>query len=279
MAETQVPHLDIRELVSHIKDGDTVAIPTMLSDFSGVAMEATREIIRRRIKGLNIVCVPSSNLQADMLIGAGCVASIQAGAVLLYEYGPANRFQDGLRKGTFVLKEATCPAIQAALTATEKGLPFMPLRGILGSDILRARADEWKVIDNPYPPHDPIVIVPAIRPDVALFHAPLADRFGNVWVGRRGSFKLMAHAARQTLVTYEKLYDGNLFEDADKVPGVVSVNYVTAVSHQPRGSWPLHFGKDYPEDIAHMKIYAEASRTQEGFDRYLEEYVFEKELA
>ena len=63
------------------------------------------------------------------------------------------------------------------------------------------------------------------------------------------------------------------------MPGVVSVNYVTAVSHQPRGSWPLHFGKDYPEDIAHMKIYAEASRTQEGFDRYLEEYVFEKELA
>jgi glutaconate CoA-transferase subunit A len=242
-------------------------------------MAATREIIRRRIKGLNIVCVPSSSLQADMLIGAGCVASIQAGAVLLYEYGGASRFLEAQKTGKIVLKESTCPAIQAALTASEKGLPFMPLRGILGSDILRHRADEWKVIDNPYPPHDPIVIVPAVKPDVAIFHAPLADRHGNVWVGRRGSLKLMAHASKKTLVTYERLYDGNLFDDADKVPGVISVNYVTAVSHQKRGAWPLHYGADYPEDVEHMKKYAEAAKTQQGFDAYLDEYVFQKELA
>jgi glutaconate CoA-transferase subunit A len=279
MPDTSVPHVDIRELVSHIKDGDTLAIPTMLGDFSGVAMAATREIIRQRIKGLNLVCVPSSSLQADMLIGAGCVASLQAGAVLLYEYGAANRYLEAQRSGRLLIKEATCPAIQAGLTAAEKGVPFMPLRGILGSDILRERSGEWKVIDNPYPPHDPIVIVPALQPDVALFHAPLADRLGNVWVGRRGSFKLMAHAARQTLVTYEHLYDGNLFDDADKVPAVISVNYVTAVSHQPRGAWPLHFAPDYPEDVAHMKIYAEAAKTQQGFDAYLDQYVFEKELA
>ena len=279
MTETSVPNVDIHELVGHIKDGDTLAIPTMLGDFSGVAMAATREIIRRRIKGLNIICVPSSSLQADMLIGAGCVASLQAGAVLLYEYGSAHRFLEALRTRKIVLKEATCPAIQAGLTATEKGLPFMPLRGVLGSDILRQRSDEWKVIDNPYPPHDPIVIVPALNPDVALFHAPLADRLGNVWVGRRGSLKLMAHAAKQTLVTYEHLYDGNLFDDPDKIPGVISVNYVTAVSHQKKGAWPLHFGTDYPEDVAHMKIYAEAAKTQQGFDAYLDQYVFEKELA
>jgi glutaconate CoA-transferase subunit A len=279
MTGSQVPHVDIRELVGFIKNGDTLAIPTMLGDFSGVSMAATREIIRRGITGLNIVCVPSSSLQADMLIGAGCVASIQAGAVLLYEYGSASRFIEAQKTGRIVIKEATCPAIQAGLTASEKGLPFMPLRGILGSDILAHRSDEWKVIDNPYPPHDPIVIVPALRPDVALIHAPLADRLGNVWVGRRGSLKLMSHAAKKTLVTYERLYDGNLFDDVDKVSGVLSLNYVTAVSHQPRGAWPLHYGTDYPEDVEHMKVYAAAAKTQDGFNRYLDEYVFEKELA
>jgi glutaconate CoA-transferase subunit A len=215
-----------------------------------------------------------------MLIGAGCVASIQAGAVLLYEYGAAGRFHEAQRNGSIRVKEATCPAIQAGLTASEKGLPFMPLRGILGSDVLKHRADEWKVIDNPYPPHDPIVIVPAIKPDFALFHAPLADRQGNLWVGRRGSFKLMAHAAKNTIATFERYYDGNLFDDSDKVPGVISSDYITALSHQEKGAWPLHFGQQYGEDTAHMAIYAQAAKTREGFADYLEKYVMtEKAVA
>jgi glutaconate CoA-transferase subunit A len=242
-------------------------------------MAATRALIRKGVKNLQLVCVPSSSMQADMLIGAGCVASIQAGAVLLYEYGPAARFVEAQQTGSIVVKEATCPAIRAGLDAAERGLPFMPVRGIIGSDILRHRSDEWKVLENPYPPHDPIVIVPAIRPDVALFHAPLADRHGNIWVGRRGSLKLMARAAKKTLATFEYLYEGSLFDDPEKIPGLVSANDVTAIAHQPHGAWPLHFGKDYPEDAAHMAIYARASRSPETFADYLDEHVFEKAAA
>jgi glutaconate CoA-transferase subunit A len=265
-------HTDINVFVGHIADGDTVAIPTMLGGYSGVSMVATRALARRGIRGLNIVCVPSSSLQADMLIGAGCVASIQAGAVLLYEYGPAARYVQAFHDGSITVKEATCPAIQGGLTAAERGLPFMPVRGILGSDILANRPD-WTVIDNPFPPYDPVVVVPAIRPDVTLIHAPMADRHGNLWIGQRGSLKLMAHASAKTLATFETLYDGNLFESPDKVPGLIAAPYVTALSHQPGGYWPLHFGPDHPEDVAHMKIYAAASQTAEGFKAYLEQYV------
>ena len=80
MTEPSPALTDIAGLVAHVNDGDTIAIPTMLGDFSGVAMAATRALIRRGVKGLHIVCVPSSSLQADMLIGAGCVTSIQAGS-------------------------------------------------------------------------------------------------------------------------------------------------------------------------------------------------------
>ena len=72
----------------------------------------------------------------------------------------------------------------AGLVAAQKGIPFMPIRGIIGSDLMKASSD-WKIIDNPFAPGDPIVVVPAIRPDVALFHAPEADRFGNVRIGRQ----------------------------------------------------------------------------------------------
>ena len=81
------------------------------------------------------------------------------------------------------MKDATCPALHAAFQAAEKGVPFMPLRGLIGSDLLAHRPD-WKVIDNPFDDDDPIVLLPALKPDVALFHAPIADRDGNVWIGR-----------------------------------------------------------------------------------------------
>ena len=90
----------------------------------------------------------------------------------------------------------------------------MPLRGLIGTDVLKHRPD-WKVIDNPFGNGDPIVLLPAIQPDVALFHAPMADRDGNVWIGRQRELVTMAHAAAKTVVTVEKLHDGNLLEDRD----------------------------------------------------------------
>jgi glutaconate CoA-transferase subunit A len=275
--QDEAKFIGIDELVSHIHDGDTLAIPTMLGDFSGVSMVATRAIVRRRIRNLDLVCVPSSSLQADILIGAGCVRSIQAGAVLLYEYGAASRFVGAQRSGQIVVKESTCPAIQAGLAASEKGIPFMPVRGIIGSDIVQERSSEWKVIENPFAPDDPILVVPAIKPDVTLFHVPLADRYGNLWIGRRGSFRLMAHASRRTVATVERIFDGSFFDDPEKIPGIIPATYVTAVSHQPRGAWPLHFGKEYPEDVAHMRAYAAAALTDEGFAAYLQKHVLQPE--
>ena len=88
----------------------------------------------------------------------------------------------------------------------------MPLRGLIGSDVLKYR-DDWKVIDSPFGNSDPIVLLPAIKPDVALLHAPMADRFGNVWIGRQRELATMAHAAEKTIVTVEKIHDGNLLDD------------------------------------------------------------------
>ena len=130
----------------------------------------------------------------------------------LGEFGPAPRFTAAVTSGTIRIKDATCPALHAAFQAAEKGVPFMPLRGLIGSDLLAHRPD-WKVIDNPFGNDDPIVLLPALKPDVALFHAPLADRDGNVWIGRDRELATMAHAAAKTVVTVEKLHDGNLLDD------------------------------------------------------------------
>jgi glutaconate CoA-transferase subunit A len=148
----------------------------------------------------------------------------------------------------------------------------MPIRGIIGSDVLAYRAD-WKVIDNPFAADDPIVIVPAISPDFALFHAPEADRFGNVRIGRRRELATMAYAAKTTLVTVERIRETSLFEDERDAAGVLPALYVSQVAIAERGAWPLGLWGEYPADSAEIARYAQMARTPEGFRAYMDGFL------
>ncbi|HEY7662924.1 MAG TPA: CoA transferase [Xanthobacteraceae bacterium] len=265
----------LEEALAPITDGCVLAVPR---EVAGVAMAATRALIRKRARGLHLVTLPTSSLQADLLIGAGCVADIETSAVSLGEFGPAPRFTAAVLEGAIKVKDATCPALHAGLQAAEKGVPFMPLRGLIGSDLLAHRPD-WKVIENPFGTNDPIVLIPAIRPDVALFHAPLADRDGNVWIGRDRELATLAHAAAQTVVTVEQLHDGSLFDDPRLAAGALGAVYVEAVAVVPRGAWPLGLADHYSPDPAHLAEYARMARTPEGFAAYLDRHVHDRRAA
>jgi glutaconate CoA-transferase subunit A len=268
-----VPSLD--EALASVTDGCSLLVPR---EGCGVAMAATRALVRRGIDRIALIAVPTSSLQADLLIGAGCVATIEAAGVSLGEFGPAPRFTAAVLAGRITVRDTTCPAVHAGLQAAEKGVPFMPLRGLLGSDLLKYRPD-WRVIDNPFAVNDPIVLLPALQPDVALFHVPLADRFGNVWIGRERELLLMAHAARRTIVTAEALFDGNLLADPLRGPATLAGFYVEAVALAPRGAWPLALPDHYAVDEAHIAEYVQLAATPAGFDRYLDRYVHERRAA
>jgi glutaconate CoA-transferase subunit A len=241
-------------------------------------MAATRALIRRGVKRLHLVTLPTSSLQADVLIGAGCVATLETSAVSLGEFGPAPRFTAALLAGAIRMRDATCPALHAQLQASEKGVPFMPLRGLLGSDVLAHRPD-WKVVDNPFGNDDPIVLLPALKPDVVLFHAAMADRAGNVFVGTQRELITLAHAAQKTVVTVEKIHDGDLLRDPLYAAGTLPGFYVEAIAVEPRGAWPLPLPDQYSIDAAHLKEYAQLAATSEGFAQYLDRYVYEKRAA
>ena len=258
-------------LAARVRDRAMVAVPR---DTSGVSMAATAALIRARARGLHLVCVPTSGLQADLLIGAGCVATIETSAVTLGEFGLAPRFTAAVKAGTIELKDATCPAIHAGLQAAQKGIPFMPLRGVLGSDLVSHR-DDWKVIDNPFAEAagDPILLLPAIRPDVALFHAPRADRHGNVWIGPQRELMTMAHAAKETLVTVEAIVEGDLLASDETAAGTIPSLYVSAVAEAEFGARPLAFWDAYPAEAAQISDYARLARSEDGFARYVARYM------
>jgi glutaconate CoA-transferase subunit A len=154
----------------------------------------------------------------------------------------------------------------------------MPLRGLIGSDLLAQRVD-WKVVDNPFGNNDPIVLLPALKPDVALFHAPLADRDGNVYIGAQRELVTMAHAAAQTIVTVEEIHDTDLLSDPRFAAGTLPGFYVEAVAVEPRGAWPLPLPDRYGIDAAHMSEYARLAATPDGFAQYLDRYVHAKRAA
>lgn len=290
MSPTAAPVISLDALAASIPNGAKIALPP---DYSGVAMAATRAILRRAkphskpLRDLHLVAVPVVGIQADMLIGAGAVACVEAAAVTLGEHGLAPRFMAALKSGDIEMRDATCPAIHAGLQAAEKGIPFMPLRGIIGSDLLRVRPD-WTIIDNPLAEtgplsesgvRDPIVILPAIRPDIALFHALKADKHGNVWVGIRRELMLMAHASRATYVTVERIEDVDFMANPETAAGTIPSLYISSLTIAPNGAAPVGLVGAYEPDRAGLAEYAAAARTADGFNAWLARALDERVLA
>jgi len=263
-------------LAAKVTDGAKIALPP---DYSGCANALWRAVIRRGVKGLHLIGVPVFGYHGDLLIGAGCVAVAETSAVTLGEHGLAPRFTAAVKAGAITVKDATCPAIHAGLQAAERGAPFSVMRGLIGSDIL-ARRDDWRVIDNPFGENDPVVAIPALTPDLAVFHAAKADRLGNVFVGVRRELMVMAHAARDSLVTVEEIVDGDLTRDPATAAGTIPGLYVTAVAEAREGAWPQGLpGTDTVADHDHLARYAEMARSEEGFAVYLGEFVTGREAA
>ncbi len=237
-------------LAARIPDGALVAIPP---DNSLPSVAIAKALVRRGARGLRLLGVPVSGFATDILIGAGCVAEVETSAVSLGEAG----------------------AIHTMLQAAEKGVPFMPLRGLIGSDILANRPD-WKVVPNPFAEDgaDPIVLLPAKQPDFAVFHAVMADEAGNVWLGRRRECATIAHASRAALVTVERVVEGNFLEDERLAAGAISATYIDAVAVAQRGAHPVALLDEYGFDAAYVADYARAAKTTEGFRAWLDREVF-----
>jgi glutaconate CoA-transferase subunit A len=156
--------------------------------------------------------------------------------------------------------------------AGSMGAPFAAVRGLLGSDLLKHRPD-FRVIESPFQPGDPVVAAPPIRPDVAVFHAAFADRFGNaLTLGERRDDLMLARAARRVVVTAEQVLEMELkpgpagtFLPATDVDMVVRV---------PGGAHPTGCTGRYPFDEKHLRQYLAAAQEEASFSVYLERYVF-----
>lgn len=153
------------------------------------------------------------------------------------------------------------------------GIPFIPTRGIIGTDYLRVRPD-FKLVPNPYGNEDDreIVIVPAIAPDVGVFHGFRADRFGNVLTEPSQNCALLAQASSIAIATVEEIVEVSLLDEPQRYP-IVSGLHVAAVVEAPRGAWPVACPGRYAVDDAHLREYLRLAKSDAGMAEYLQRHV------
>ncbi|EEG78567.1 putative CoA transferase, subunit A [Dethiobacter alkaliphilus AHT 1] len=149
------------------------------------------------------------------------------------------------------------------------GIPFMPVRGVIGTDYTSVRPD-FKIVKNPYG-DDEVLVVPAISPDVSLIHAFKADGFGNCIVNSSIDDALLARASQKVIISAEEIVDTEELKSSQR-GNFVSRVHVDAVVRLPQGAFPTACGSYYRADIEALKAYQGAAKDPEGFARYIETF-------
>lgn len=246
---------DLASAVGQIRDGSRIAIGgNTIHRGPGAAVH---ELVRQGKTGLDVVKTAGA-YDIDLLSAAGCAASVSAGYVG-YEsvFGLAPAYRRAVESGAVVASEHACYTVIAGLRAAIQGVPFMPVAGLIGSDLLAAR--DFRTIADPYT-GETVVAIPALKPDVAIIHVHEADELGNALiVGSKFEDVLMAQAADYVILTAERIVDGDVFA-SDPARASISSLYVDAVVEAPHGAWPLGCAGLYEPDLAFLAEFVEAGK-------------------
>jgi glutaconate CoA-transferase subunit A len=223
-----------------------------------------REVIRQKKKDL-WVGAKFTWVTAALLVGGGCVSKLDVGFFL---FGPT--VEQAIREGRVTAYEYSNVVLTNRIMAGAMGLPFMPVRSFGGTDGFTHSGA--KLINDPYS-GEPITIVPALNPDVALIHVHQADAFGNARIFGTGiSHQEAAMASKKVIVSAEEIIET---DEIRRDPGRTTIPYyvVDAVVHAPFGAYPGEMQGHYTSDVPHV-IEIVASTLRGLIPQYLDKYVY-----
>jgi glutaconate CoA-transferase subunit A len=254
-----------------VPDGTTVALGTALECL--IPFAAAHELIRQGRRDLTLVG-PISDITFDQLIAAGCVRRVVAAWVGNVQHGSGYAFRRALETGVpgpLEIEDHSNLTIALGLEAAALGVPYLPTRTLLGSDLL-ARNPRLRVAPCPFT-GTPLTLVPALRPDVAILHVQRADPGGSchAW-GPTGVSGVAGKASRHVIVVCEELVDPAVIRSdpgRTLLPGFL----VSAVVHLPWGAHPSPVQGHYNRDHALYADYHAGSATHAATGDWLEAWV------
>ena len=267
----QVKQATISEAVSLVSDGDVVALQNMATQAAPMAM--VRELIRQERRDLALVCLVGG-MAVDWLAAAGCMNRFIGNAVSMEQFGLAQRYRREVEAGRIRMEELSETALLARLGAGARNLPFLPTRGMIGTDLIDIN-DNLEMLADPFG-GPPVVACRALVPDVALVHCHRADRYGNVQYEPTAlwpDIAIMPKAARRVIVTTEEIVDSDVLRanpDRTILPGFM----VDAVVEVPWGAHPTSFNPLYGYDGAFHLAWVAATGSDGSTAAFLDRYVY-----
>jgi glutaconate CoA-transferase, subunit A len=272
----------MRKVLSSLADAANLVADGDLVTFGGATfhrapMAFVREMVRQGKKELNLVDREPA-IDFDLLIGAGCVSMVRAGMIAFEVFGMAPNFRRKSKTREIIVKEGACQPIISGFRAAAMGLPSLPVKGMLGSDLLEISeiVGGQKLFEDPFT-GEKMIAVRAIEPDIAVIHAQKADEFGNARIeGPVYEDVIKAKAAKKVVVTAEEIISNDEFR---KMPEATTLPHflVDAVVHTPNGAYPCSCCNYYEVDYDHIEEYLKAA-TDDRFDEYLKQYVHEERV-
>lgn len=258
--------ISMTEAAGWVTDGAIVALGGNVLHRSPNAF--ARALARRQVKNLELVKTAGA-YDIDLLCAVGAVRAVSAGFIgYENEFGLCPHYRKGVESGAIEAKEHACYTVITALRAAAYGVPFMPVNGLQGSDLIAQRGFQY--VTDPYNGTS-VLTIPAIRPDWAIIHVQEADAYGNARIlGQKFEDVLLSRAAKNVIITTEKIVDRFAFErqagSAD-IPAFL----VKGVVHAPHGAAPGSCAGLYEIDGKAVASFL-ASPSTEGIQSHLDAY-------
>ena len=264
----------LKEAIGIVPDGATVAMQNMATQ--SAPMAAVRELIRQGRAGLEVVALVGG-IPIDLMAAAGSMDRFTGAAVSMEQFGLCQAYRGAVESGQIVVQELSETALNARLGAGARSLPFLPTRGLIGTDLIAINPD-LVMISDPFGGSD-VVACRALIPDVALIHCHRADRFGNLQMEPTAVWPdigIMPKAANKVIATVEEIVDTEVLRNSPErtfLPGFM----VDAVVEVPFGAHPTSFNPRYGYDTAFHLDWIAVARDPEGAESWMQRYVYEPE--
>jgi glutaconate CoA-transferase subunit A len=278
--------IDLPAAVALIPDGATVSFGGFTTQRHPMAV--VHQLVRLRRRDLYLFG-HSPGGDWDLLIGAGCVQRVELAYEADEAFGTVGpRWRQAVERGLIEWEDYSNFAMVSRFAAGAMGIPFMPIRSLLGSDVLARQAltgeqraadrrtapHKAHVMQSPFDPNDRVVLVPAIHTEFAVLHVQKATPTGIVRIeGQTFADVQQALCAEVVIVTAEEIVDEeSLRAEPERNP--LPYMAVTHVCHVPFGAHPYAVYNYYDYDPLHLKRYHDGARDDVGFQEYLGRYVF-----
>jgi glutaconate CoA-transferase subunit A len=271
-APVEDKRITLKEAVKLVPDGAHVFWGGF--GFQRPPMAFAHELVRQNKRGLTIYTC-GSEMDLDILCGANVASRLEIAFFAIEGIGLVPNIQRRVREGTVEIEDYSNLAMALRFFGGALGVPFMPLKSMLGTDVLakkKFRTKKAEVINCPFT-GERVVLVPSVRPDFSIVHVSRVDSEGNAQIdGIKGEDVEGARAGKKVIVMAEEVVDTDFVRcqpDQTVIPNI----YVTHVVECPWGSFPMMVYNYYDYDMEHIRTYYEQCKTEEGWQKYCSEYV------